>query len=79
MELMNAYPLCQVHDVEDPSELYSDLMNLIMKFASFGLIHGDFNEFNLMVDDNDKVTGYLCRLGKRLTDRGRDILMKMRQ
>jgi len=56
MELMNAYPLCQVHDVEDPSELYSDLMNLIMKFASFGLIHGDFNEFNLMVDDNDKVT-----------------------
>merc|ERR1712002_1229450 len=56
MELMNAYPLCQVHDVEDPSELYSDLMNLILKFASFGLIHGDFNEFNLMVDDNDKVT-----------------------
>jgi len=56
MELMNAYPLCQVHDVDDPSELYSDLMNLIMKFASFGLIHGDFNEFNLMVDDNDKVT-----------------------
>ena len=57
MELMNAYPLCQVHDLEDPAELYSDLMNLIMKFASFGLIHGDFNEFNLMIDDNDKVTG----------------------
>jgi len=56
MELMNAYPLCQVHDLEDPAELYSDLMNLIMKFASFGLIHGDFNEFNLMIDDNDKVT-----------------------
>jgi len=56
MELMNAYPLCQVHEVEDPAELYSDLMNLIMKFASFGLIHGDFNEFNLMLDDNDKVT-----------------------
>jgi len=56
MELMNAFPLSQVHEIDDPAQLYSDLMNLIMKFASFGLIHGDFNEFNLMLDDNDKVT-----------------------
>ena len=57
MELMNAYPLCQVHEVQDPSKLYSDLVSLILKFASFGLIHGDFNEFNLMLDDDDKLTG----------------------
>lgn len=56
MELMNAYPLCQIHEVKDPSQLYSDLMNMILKFASFGLIHGDFNEFNLMLDDDDKLT-----------------------
>jgi len=56
MELMNAYPLCQVHEVQDPSKLYSDLVSLILKFASFGLIHGDFNEFNLMLDDDDKLT-----------------------
>lgn len=31
-------------------------MNLILKLANHGLIHGDFNEFNLMVDKNDHVT-----------------------
>jgi len=56
MELMNAFPLCQVHDVADPGQLYSDLMELILRFASVGLIHGDFNEFNLMLNEEDKVT-----------------------
>ncbi|XP_071846042.1 serine/threonine-protein kinase RIO2-like isoform X2 [Apostichopus japonicus] len=56
MELMNAYPLNQVHDVADPGAVYSDLMNLIVRLANHGLIHGDFNEFNIMLDDKDNVT-----------------------
>uniref|UniRef100_A0A8C9WU73 Serine/threonine-protein kinase RIO2 n=1 Tax=Scleropages formosus TaxID=113540 RepID=A0A8C9WU73_SCLFO len=56
MELVNGYPLCQVHDVEDPAALYSEVMELIVKLANHGLIHGDFNEFNLMLDDNDHIT-----------------------
>ncbi|XP_038079351.1 serine/threonine-protein kinase rio2-like [Patiria miniata] len=56
MELMNAYPLNQIHDLTDPASTYNDLMNLIMRLASHGLIHGDFNEFNLMLDDRDRVT-----------------------
>lgn len=47
---------CQVHDVLDPSELYSDLMELIVRLGSFGLIHCDFNEFNLIINDRDQVT-----------------------
>ena len=47
---------CQVHDVSDPSELYSDLMELIVRLGSFGLIHCDFNEFNLIINDRDQVT-----------------------
>lgn len=31
-------------------------MNLIIKLANHGLIHGDFNEFNLMLDADDNVT-----------------------
>jgi len=31
-------------------------MELIVKLANHGLIHGDFNEFNLMLDDSDHVT-----------------------
>ncbi|KAG8456353.1 hypothetical protein GDO86_002218 [Hymenochirus boettgeri] len=56
MELINGYPLCQVRSIEDPASLYSELMELIVKLANHGLIHGDFNEFNLMLDVEDHVT-----------------------
>uniref|UniRef100_A0A674CHR6 Serine/threonine-protein kinase RIO2 n=1 Tax=Salmo trutta TaxID=8032 RepID=A0A674CHR6_SALTR len=56
MELINGYPLCQVRELEDPSSMYNDVMELIVKLANHGLIHGDFNEFNLMLDDHDHVT-----------------------
>ncbi|XP_047478510.1 LOW QUALITY PROTEIN: serine/threonine-protein kinase rio2-like [Penaeus chinensis] len=54
MEIVNGYPLCNVHDVKDVPQLYSDLMDLIVKLANHGVIHGDFNEFNIMVDNDDK-------------------------
>ncbi len=31
-------------------------VNLILKLASYGLIHGDFNEFNLMISDDEQIT-----------------------
>lgn len=42
--------------LEDPASLYNELMELIVKLANHGLIHGDFNEFNLMLDNKDQVT-----------------------
>jgi len=54
MELLDAYPLYQVHDLKKPGQLYSDLMDLIVKLAQHGLIHGDFNEFNLLISSNDR-------------------------
>ncbi|GCC30563.1 hypothetical protein chiPu_0009014 [Chiloscyllium punctatum] len=56
MELVNGYPMCQVHQLDNPAETYNELMDLIVKLANHGLIHGDFNEFNLMLDDEDRVT-----------------------
>ncbi|NWU72219.1 RIOK2 kinase, partial [Pterocles burchelli] len=56
MELIDGYPLCQVHQMEDPASVYSELMDLIVKLANHGLIHGDFNEFNLILDNYDHVT-----------------------
>ncbi|XP_075693178.1 serine/threonine-protein kinase RIO2 [Rhinoderma darwinii] len=56
MELINGYPLCQIRHLEDPAALYSELMELIVKLANHGLIHGDFNEFNVMLDDEDHAT-----------------------
>ncbi|KAM6230390.1 serine/threonine-protein kinase RIO2 [Porphyrio hochstetteri] len=56
MELIDGYPLCQVHQMEDPASVYSELMDLIVKLANHGLIHGDFNEFNLILDNDDHIT-----------------------
>ncbi|KAI8906802.1 RIO1 family-domain-containing protein [Gorgonomyces haynaldii] len=53
MELLDAYPLCQIRDIEDPGALYSKLMDLIVRLACAGLIHGDFNEFNLLITNDD--------------------------
>lgn len=48
MELIDAFPLRQA-EVTNPAKLYGQLMALILRFASVGLIHGDFNEFNILV------------------------------
>ena len=45
-----------MHEVKDAAALYDDCMNLLVKLANHGLIHGDFNEFNLMVDAQDRIT-----------------------
>ena len=51
MELIDAFPLRQAV-VDDPAKLYNSLMELILRFASVGLIHGDFNEFNILVHED---------------------------
>ncbi|KAK0506133.1 RIO1 family-domain-containing protein [Armillaria luteobubalina] len=49
MEFIDAYPLRQISEVESPGKLYSTLMDIIVRFARAGLIHGDFNEFNILI------------------------------
>lgn len=49
MELIDAFPMRQIGDVKDVAGLYKKLMDLLLKFGSQGLIHGDFNEFNILV------------------------------
>lgn len=55
MELIDAFPLRQITEVADPGRLYSDLMSLIVRLARHGLIHGDFNEFNILVHSDGRV------------------------
>ena len=47
---------CQVRKLDDPPSLCNARMELLAKLANHGLIHGYFNEFNLMVDDTATVT-----------------------
>ncbi|OAX42389.1 RIO1-domain-containing protein [Rhizopogon vinicolor AM-OR11-026] len=57
MEAIDAYPLRQIADVPSPGKLYSTLMDIIVRFARAGLIHGDYNEFNILIqrDSGDPV------------------------
>lgn len=36
--------------------MYKDLLDQVIRLAEYGLVHGDFNEFNLLIDDNEKIT-----------------------
>ncbi|KAJ8304779.1 hypothetical protein KUTeg_018362 [Tegillarca granosa] len=58
MELLSGYPMCQIQEMADPAQVYSDCMELIVRLGNCGVIHGDFNEFNIMVDDNQQITLY---------------------
>uniref|UniRef100_A0A182IKD3 Serine/threonine-protein kinase RIO2 n=1 Tax=Anopheles atroparvus TaxID=41427 RepID=A0A182IKD3_ANOAO len=49
MELVDGYPLTNVCEVGNVEALYDDLMNLIVRLGNCGVIHGDFNEFNIMI------------------------------
>lgn len=54
MELVDGVPLTNVAVVENIEELYDELMNTIVRLADCGVIHGDYNEFNIMVTEEGK-------------------------
>ena len=51
MSLIDAFPLRQIASVPDPASLYADLIALLLRLASHGLIHGDYNEFNILIKE----------------------------
>jgi len=54
-QLVNFFFLrCQVYEVADVESLYDELMDLIVRLGNHGVIHGDFNEFNLMITNEGK-------------------------
>ncbi|EMR08961.1 hypothetical protein PNEG_02740 [Pneumocystis murina B123] len=53
MEKIEAYPLHKIDNIVHPEKLYITLMQLIVKLANYGLIHGDFNEFNILLYENE--------------------------
>lgn len=53
MSLIDAFPLRQIAKVPNPELLYSELMDIILQLARYGLIHGDFNEFNILIKEEE--------------------------
>lgn len=56
MSLVQAYPMVNVKALGNPETVYQNLIDLIIRFAEHGLVHGDFNEFNLMINDREEIT-----------------------
>ncbi|KAL6041133.1 Serine kinase [Balamuthia mandrillaris] len=56
MERVNGYPFSQVRELVNPGSVYNNLMRLIVKLARYGLVHCDFNEFNLLINDKEEIT-----------------------
>ncbi|XP_002979314.2 serine/threonine-protein kinase rio2 [Selaginella moellendorffii] len=56
MTLVPGYPLVQVKELKNPALVFDTVISLIVRLAEHGLIHCDFNEFNLLIDDDEKVT-----------------------
>ncbi|KAI6182384.1 Non-specific serine/threonine protein kinase [Aphelenchoides bicaudatus] len=55
MSLIDGVPLFKVSEITNPAELYDQLMSIIVRLARYGLIHGDFNEYNLMLTSEGKI------------------------
>ena len=56
MSYIRAYPMSQVREMDHPKQVYSHLLDQLIRLAEYGLVHGDFNEFNLLIDDDEKIT-----------------------
>eukprot|EP00887_Chlorella_sp_A99_P001718 scaffold8.g1718.t1 len=56
MSLVDSYPLVQVKELSSPRRVYTQLMDLLCQLAGLGLVHCDFNEFNLLINDTEELT-----------------------
>ncbi|OQU94143.1 hypothetical protein CLAIMM_00546 isoform 2 [Cladophialophora immunda] len=54
MSLIDGFPLRQIEKVPDPAGLYAELIEMIVRLCSLGLIHGDFNEFNILIKEEEQ-------------------------
>lgn len=56
MSFVKAKPLFQVRQLNHPHQALEKLMRLVVRLLRAGIVHGDFNEFNLMFDEEEKIT-----------------------
>jgi len=56
MEFVDATPMYNVRYLKHPMGVMERLFKLIVRLGKAGLIHGDFNEFNLMINEKEEIT-----------------------
>ncbi|EFQ30588.1 RIO1 family protein [Colletotrichum graminicola] len=68
MSFIDSFPLRQISSIPDPAALYSELIDLLLRLAKHGLIHGDYNEFNILIKEETSTTK---------TDEGEEEVIKL--
>ncbi|TMW68739.1 hypothetical protein Poli38472_006207 [Pythium oligandrum] len=56
MSLVNGFPLNQVRRMANSKDVYEQAMSVLVRLAECGLVHCDFNEYNIMVGETGKIT-----------------------
>ena len=56
MEYIQAKPMLRIRELKHPLAVLEKLMRIMVRMVAAGIIHGDFNEFNLMIDEKEKIT-----------------------
>jgi len=54
MEMIDGFPMRMVESVPEPAKLYAELIELMLRLAKHGLIHGDYNEFNILLEEKER-------------------------
>lgn len=60
MEFIKGFPMKNLRKHSNIPKLYSDLMMFAVNLAKSGLIHCDYNEFNIMIKDQDAMEPNDC-------------------
>ena len=55
MSLIPGYPLNNVTKMQHPARVLNQCFDLAVKLAELGLVHCDFNQFNLLVSDDERL------------------------
>ena len=56
MSVAEGYPLTQVQTLGNPGRVYAQCVEQLVQLARCGLVHCDFNEFNILVNDDQQIT-----------------------
>ncbi|OHT04349.1 RIO family atypical protein kinase [Tritrichomonas foetus] len=56
MSLVPGTLLNNISEMEDPSRVFENCIDLAVRLLKIGVVHADFSQFNLIIDDDEKVT-----------------------
>jgi RIO kinase 2 len=56
MTMIDAHPMVQVQQLANPRKVYEECMRVLVRLAQLGLVHCDYNEFNLLISENEELT-----------------------